>query len=153
MNFHQMFQTFLYCFSVHFPSAGKGNTVPQGDDPGQLIRIFISGCQPWLNFHGIGIMKQCFTNSVSDAGPSGIRIMRINIGFLIFRIKGSVTEYKCLFTAFCLCTVGTFLISAASKQTCAYTECCQKGHCLFELFCLHFFLLRCSFSASIVGIQ
>ena len=65
--------------------------------------------------------------------------MRIDIGFLIFRIKGSVTEYKCLFTAFCLCTVGTFLISAACKQTCAYTECCQKGHCLFELFCLHFF--------------
>ena len=119
MNLDQMFQTFFYCFSIHFSSAGKRNIVPQCDDPGQIIRIFIFGCQPWLNFHGIGIMKQRFPNSISDTGPAGIGIMRIDIGFLIFRVKSGITKYKYFFAVLCLRTVRTFLTSTSGKQTAA----------------------------------
>ena len=46
-------------------------------------------------------------------------IMRIDIGFLIFRVKSGITKYKCFFAVLCLRTVRTFLTSTSGKQTAA----------------------------------
>ena len=99
---NQSLQAFLYCLSVTGTSIGEHNSVIQCDLPGQLVNIFILFCDPWLYFHGIGITEKSFPYSITDASPSCICILWINICLFIFRIKGGITKYKCLFVC-CQC--------------------------------------------------
>ena len=94
---NQSIQAFLYCLSVTGTSIGEHNSVIQCDLPGQLINIFILFCDPWLYLHGIGITEKSFPYSITDTRPSCICILWINICLFIFRIKGGITKYQCLF--------------------------------------------------------
>ena len=96
-----MLQTLLYRLTVHLPAAGKGNIVPQCNNPGPVIHIFKPCSQPGLHLHGIRIAKQGFSHTIADAGPAGIGMVRVYIRLLIFRIERGVAKYKDLFFFLC----------------------------------------------------
>ena len=90
----QVGQAVLYCLTVQRPAGRKRYVVPQGDAPGQRVRLLPVCGEPRLDLHGIGIAEQRFPHAVADAGPAGIGVMRVDIRLLILRIKGGVAEHK-----------------------------------------------------------
>ena len=91
---NQMLQTLLYRLAIHLAAGRIRDIIAQRNLPGQRIGIFPFGCQPGLDFHGIGIFYQRLANTITDASPASISIMRIDIGFLVGTVKRRVANSK-----------------------------------------------------------
>ena len=114
MHCNQIFQAFFHSFSITGLSIGKAHSIFQCNLPGKIIYQFITFCDPWLQLHGIIDLHQSFSNAITYACPSAVCAVRINIGFLIFRIEGGISKDKCFLTScirtgcyLCLCTTCT----------------------------------------------
>ena len=94
MDGNQMLQAFLDSLGVYGPAAGKGHILAQNNSPGHVVDRLIAFRQPRLDFHRIGVAEQRLPYAVADAGPAAVVVVRIDVGLVVFRIKGRIAHDK-----------------------------------------------------------
>ena len=94
MDGNQMLQTFLDGLGVYGPAAGKGHIPAQDNPPRHVVDRLIAFCQPRLNFHRIGVSEQRLPYAVADTGPAAVVVVRIDVGLVVFRVKGRIAHDK-----------------------------------------------------------
>ena len=80
----------------------------QCNPPCRIVHKLIAFCQPWLDLHRIGIMKQRLTDPIADTRPAGIAVVRVDIGLVVFGVECRVTVYENFFICtICRCALTT----------------------------------------------
>ena len=70
VRFEQMVEALLDSGGVHVAAGGELHAVTQRDRPGAVAIVVPLGGEPGLELHGVGVVHECLTDAVADAGPA-----------------------------------------------------------------------------------
>ena len=90
--FQQMLQALLHSCPVHIPAGGEFHPIPEGNGPGAAAVVGPVGSQPGLQLHGVRIVNQSLTDTVTDAGPAVVGPVGVHGLFPVFGVEGGVTD-------------------------------------------------------------
>ena len=91
---HEVFKTGLDGGAVHRFAVGELQTGLEGDLPGQIVDEFIGLRQPGLHVHLLVVTEKRLAHAVAKSRPARVRVVRIDVGLFVFRVKGRVPEDK-----------------------------------------------------------
>ncbi len=106
MHRDQILDTFFDRLRIEGAAAREGDAFVQRDLPRRIVHDFVAFRQPWLDLHGIRVVKQRLADAVADTRPPGVAVVRVDVGLVVFGVECGVTVHKNFFLRIaCRCTL------------------------------------------------